>query len=432
MNLEELYKNDEYIKLDCIAGSHLYGLNTKDSDVDKRGIFTWPKEHWLTLNTPKLEISDDKSDIKYYELKKLYSLALDNNPSVLELLFIPPEKRIKSSKLYDELYKHRHDFLSKRCFWTYSGYAYAQIKRAKGKNKKVHNVANYVKEKGVRWFVNRLRCLDGSVDAYYKNWLLSATNKHFVKYLEKVKDNYKSYEDADEMLVDKDEAMTMLPPVKEDFCYFVDVMELPLQLDLHDQGIENENLIMPFRPRKIPKHILSTLDCSSVEHMANLYRVYDNGKGVFRGGQLVLTSISKEREWEDFWGVMSFNHDGFEKELKEYYSFWEWMANRNDARWVTQESGDMDYDCKNMSHTMRLLYEADNIVKNGEPIITFTGERKEFLMDIRNGKFEYDYLLKMAEDECDRLKEVYENSSLPKKPPLHKLHKLYEKLLTLI
>ena len=73
------------------------------------------------------------------------------------------------------------------------------------------------------------------------------------------------------------------------------------------------------------------------------------------------------------------------------------MKNRNNNRWQLQEKGELDYDAKNMQHTVRLIMVAENIVDYGEPIVRFEGDKLQLLRDIREGKFSYDELIEMAE-----------------------------------
>ena len=58
---------------------------------------------------------------------------------MIELLWIPDDCVIHQDALMDELLAHRELFISTKCFYTHAAYANAQIKKAKGQNKKVHN-----------------------------------------------------------------------------------------------------------------------------------------------------------------------------------------------------------------------------------------------------------------------------------------------------
>ena len=75
-----------------ISGSHLYGWESKDSDVDIRGCFILKKEKFLGLDKPKevIEIkTEDNKDIVLFEIKKLIKLALHENCNILEELNAP-------------------------------------------------------------------------------------------------------------------------------------------------------------------------------------------------------------------------------------------------------------------------------------------------------------------------------------------------------
>ena len=136
--------------LRSIAGSHLYGLNTAASDMDIRGIYMDRMEDMLDIaGRQNQEMADDTQDEKYYSLGKFLKLASECNPNIIELLWLPEDAILKKSPVYDELVSHRDWFLSKRARHTFSGYAYAQIQRAKGLNKKGNSVSRYVDDEGV-------------------------------------------------------------------------------------------------------------------------------------------------------------------------------------------------------------------------------------------------------------------------------------------
>ena len=137
--------------LRCVAGSHLYGLNTPSSDLDERGIYLESLEDMLNINgRQNSEVADDKQDTKYYSLGKFLKLASECNPNIIELLYLPEDAILQKSPLYDDLIEHRDWFMSKRAKHTFMGYAYAQIQRAKGLNKKGNSVSKYVSEDGIR------------------------------------------------------------------------------------------------------------------------------------------------------------------------------------------------------------------------------------------------------------------------------------------
>ena len=90
MNLEELKKSGRII-FECIAGSHLYNLNTPQSDFDTRGLYLNPYTEYLGLSEPSNQIGDEKHDTVYYSLKRFFELAMTANPNILELNFVPED-----------------------------------------------------------------------------------------------------------------------------------------------------------------------------------------------------------------------------------------------------------------------------------------------------------------------------------------------------
>lgn len=401
MNVKELRESGKII-MECVAGSKLYGLNTPESDTDIRGIFIQDENNLIEL--PQ-EVSDEKSDIKFYSLKKFMKLAADCNPNIIELLFIPKDKLIQTSPQYDLLCENAHLFMSKKARHTFTGYAYSQIQRAKGKNKKVHDVDKYMTEEALQYVINLY---------HHNEWedveVTRFFNKFLLKYIktQKPKDNVKI---CDYSILKK--------PVLTDFCYVVPTI-----------GFNNYNSTPGMRPYKVAPSILQYLDMSKVNHIDNLYKTYINGEGIISNNQIRLKSISKERELEDFNGIISIQQDAYTKAVKGYKSFWEWFANRNIERWKTQANGNMDYDAKNMLHTLRLLYSSENIALNAVPIIDFSSHKQfDFLMNIRLGKYSYEELLEIAEKSMNTMADKFQTSTLPNSSNMKKINELYKKII---
>jgi len=127
-----------------LSGSHLYGTSRPDSDIDIRGVCFSPDQALLGLSKfeqymPNGSIAKQYSmnnfgiesdDITIYSVSKFFELCLKANPNILELLFC--DKPLFSSPVWDKIIENRHLFLSTKCIHTFSGYAFAQMKRIQG------------------------------------------------------------------------------------------------------------------------------------------------------------------------------------------------------------------------------------------------------------------------------------------------------------
>jgi len=125
------YKDFKII-FECISGSHLYGVDTPESDVDIRGVFIPPKEYLLGFLHRVEQIEEHKQDVVHYDFRKFMKLAADCNPNIVELLFVPENSWQITSPEWATIITNRHLFLSTKARWTFSGYATSQLHRIKG------------------------------------------------------------------------------------------------------------------------------------------------------------------------------------------------------------------------------------------------------------------------------------------------------------
>ena len=124
------------------AGSYSYGTNVPGSDFDYRGVCIPPKEYYFGFSK-QFELTETKEpDLVIYELKKFMKLAAGANPNILEQLFVLDEDIIFSSPLGDLLRKNARLFLSKKCFYTYAGYAKGEMHRMMSKNQDGYDKKN--------------------------------------------------------------------------------------------------------------------------------------------------------------------------------------------------------------------------------------------------------------------------------------------------
>lgn len=120
----------------AIVGSQAYGTATPTSDTDYKGIFCQPTKDLIGVGyKEQIEYSKDHTE---YEIRRFLQLLQSANPTVLELLFSPKDCIQVTSLAYEHLSSYRQKFLTTACANSFGGYAIAQIKKAKGLDKKMN------------------------------------------------------------------------------------------------------------------------------------------------------------------------------------------------------------------------------------------------------------------------------------------------------
>ena len=111
----------------CVVGSRAYGLDSDESDTDRRGVYLAPAElQWSLFGAPE-QFEDNATQSCYWELQKFLAMALKANPNILECLYSPMVEKI--TPLGEELLAQRQAFLSQMIFQTFNGYAMSQFKK---------------------------------------------------------------------------------------------------------------------------------------------------------------------------------------------------------------------------------------------------------------------------------------------------------------
>ena len=111
----------------CVIGSRAYGLDSDESDTDRRGIYLPPAElHWSLYGVPE-QLEDPQTEEVYWEIQKFITLALKANPNILECLYTPLVEH--ASPLARRLLDMRQAFLSTMVYQTYNGYVMSQFKK---------------------------------------------------------------------------------------------------------------------------------------------------------------------------------------------------------------------------------------------------------------------------------------------------------------
>lgn len=129
-------RTDEYlgnnIILLVLGGSHAYGMEKEDSDLDVRGIAINSKEEIL-LNKDFEQVVNADTDTSIYSFNKMLQLLASNNPNTLESLGCKQEHYLYLHPIGKELLENRKMFLSKVCIHTFAGYAGSQLRRMENK-----------------------------------------------------------------------------------------------------------------------------------------------------------------------------------------------------------------------------------------------------------------------------------------------------------
>ena len=120
-------------------GSISYGTNTKDSDVDFRGVFIANPEYRTPFKSIKEVELTNEEDSKLYELHRFIELCSESNPTYLETLFVDEKFITHRSHAYDFLRKNRECFLSQEVARSYLEFANGQYKRILGHDKWMNN-----------------------------------------------------------------------------------------------------------------------------------------------------------------------------------------------------------------------------------------------------------------------------------------------------
>lgn len=338
-----------------IVGSQAYGTDIKGvSDIDHKGVYMQSIDDLISFNyKPQIEKSKDEV---HYEVRRFIELLQSANPTVLELLFSPEDCIITKSPEFDLLIQNRDKFLTKKCLMSFGGYAVAQIKKARGLDKKMNWEKDKVTRKDVLDFCYVLTDNESSVGL--KHWLENTDYDLFVK--EKRRKAGKIIAGASY-------------PIK----------------------IYQENIGL-----------------AKVNNVPDLYSMYamNSGGGIVSedSNDVQLRSIPKNAP---FIAYLRFDKTGYSQSCKDYREYEDWLKNRNTQRYVDTQIHGQSIDGKNLMHCVRLLDVAVEIAT--EKTINVRRPNREYLLSIRRGEVNLDSIIEQPEIDIKKLDELYANSGLP-------------------
>jgi len=141
------------VHYEVIMGSTAYGVADDTSDMDIYG-FCMPPKHILfpyenghivgfgkkPENFKQFQQHHiiDKNvgkeyDISIYNIVKFFNLCMENNPNMVDALFVPTRCVLHSTNIGEHVKDNRKMFLSKRVWHKFKGYAFSQLHKMKSK-----------------------------------------------------------------------------------------------------------------------------------------------------------------------------------------------------------------------------------------------------------------------------------------------------------
>jgi len=111
--------------------------------------------------------------------------------------------------------------------------------------------------------------------------------------------------------------------------------------------------------------------------------------------------------------VIKWNREEYRAAKEKHSQYWTWKKNRNDTRGTLEDH--FGYDTKHAMHLVRLLRMGVEALRDGQILVKRPDAAE--LLEIRNGAWSYDDLIKYAEHMDQLVREYwYNKTGLPKKP----------------
>ena len=393
MTIEEL-RNSGLIAYEYKRGSHMYHLNTETSDEDFGGVFFCPKKMLLGLRGRYEEqVSDSKSDVVFYEFGRWLELLLKSNPTVLEGLFAPEDCIVgEVHPAVRKILDNRELFLSKECFKTFYGYAVSQISKARGLNKKIVNPVTERKD-----ILDFCYTFNDQGSLPIKKFL--AENGLDQKYCGLV--NIPNMSDGDSSIYG----------VYYDFAAYFKFENIDWARDWYN-GNSPYKKFFPSVSEQLS--IQKRIEDKEFFHYGGIVHPDE----IEKSNTVRLSSVPKGEKPICF---MAYNKNGYMRHCRDYKDYKEWEKNRNPVRYESNLGH--NYDAKNVMHCMRLVRMAKELAQGKGFNVVRTWDR-DYLLDIRNHKFEYEDVMDQLEREKLEMEEAIKSCTLPEKVDSDKVNDL--------
>ena len=417
-------RNKSLLIYSYVRGSTAHGTRNKDSDTDKGGVYLAPVEQILGLGLDyQDQISNETNDIVWYELQKFMNLLLKSNPTVLEALFVDDKYVEYEHPIMTEIKKHKEKFLTKKCFDSFFSYAKSQIKKARGLNKKIN------------WEVPERKGILDFVYTYHKqgsskiqNWLEYRNLKQ--KYcglvnVPNMHDNYSVFYDWGNHFLNENVTFNDLKEAYLDDNIY-DTINIVKRLKNGEKNLDLVKKLRKAQFKNMVNFIMEKYDLRSTSayfpKMKTLRRLNEwfyNQKPIgYKGmtneeetsNELRLSSVEK-----DVLPIcqISYNKDGYSSHCRVWKEYQDWIKHRNPVRYESNLK--KSYDAKNMCECFRLINCGIEIANGKGYKVDRSNIDADFLLDVKNHKYEYEELMEMLEKKNDEMEKAMAESTIPEK-----------------
>lgn len=392
----ETIKNDNRLLYSYVRGSHCHGISTPTSDVDKGGIFISRRESLIDLGfNYQDEVKNETNDIVWWEVKKFMNLLIKSNPTVLEALFVDNKFVEIEHPLITRIKEYKDLFLTKKCLPAFFNYGKSQVEKAKGLNKKIN------------WDIPQRKTPFDFAYTFYNqgstkisNWLENrGLNKDFC-------------------------GLVRIPNMHDTYGVYYD-----WGAHFETNGIKSFKDVIN-KDTKLASFISSFYELGVVPGCEEMMeeRWFEGHKEVLHYRGMCLENATDMRGSSVSKGEkplchMVYNESGFKDHCKKYKEYKDWVKHRNPIRY--QSNLQKSYDAKNMCECFRLMNCGIEIAEGKGYIVDRSKIDGDFLLDIKNHKFEYEFLISELEKLKEKMNEVAKVSKLPEDIDPNFVNKLY-------
>ena len=175
-----------------VVGSHAYGVDNADSDLDFFEVCVPPRHYLFPHLNGYIEgfgrqkqnfkvysqqglVTEDgrKYDIDVWNIAHFFQGAMDNNPNILEALFVNEYFQIVNSDAAQFMLENKHLFLHKGSYHKFTGFAHSQLAKMIKSVKKERMLT----ERAAKYAYHAVRLVDELEQILTKGDLVLDSNK---------------------------------------------------------------------------------------------------------------------------------------------------------------------------------------------------------------------------------------------------------------